>query len=295
MGTMPFEQRIAAFGRSKLHYSVFGSPSRLPDIVLDHGGGGSADDWRAVVPLLAPHGRVISYDRAGMGDSPADGLGCGAPAVSTRLAQLVAHAGVRKPFILVGYSLGGLYARHYAHMHPQDVAGLVLVDATPTAMDIPQPLIKRTLRMVWLIHWMARLGVGTLYLRLFAGKETAEKLARALALIGAPGYVARMREEVGAIAGIQAELARVAPQLRHPALAVVAGAAPRKMTAEEFARVRGLHEQLVQTAPAPLSRQVVVEDASHGTLLGDPRHAAELAHHILAFARSLSPLRSIHT
>ena len=285
---MPASAHIAQLGGSQLHWRVTGESSVLPDIVLDHGGGGSADDWSHVVPLLAAHTRVFSYDRAGMGDSPSDGLGCGAPAVSARLAQLVAHMGVRKPFILAGYSLGGLYARHYAQLHPQDVAGLVLVDTTPTAMEIPQRLIDRAMRMIWLIHWVARSGLGMLVWRL-GGKKTDEaKFRRTLALMGAPGYVQRMREETGAIAGIQAEVARVAPQLRHPTLAVIAGTSRKNMPAEEFARVRGLHEQLAANAPAPLSRLMVVEGANHGTLVGDPQHAAELAGHIIAFATDVA-------
>ena len=77
MNPLPAEERVAVFGPSKIHYRVHGPRSELPEIVLDHGGGGSADDWNLVVPLLAARGRVISYDRAGMGNSPSDGLGCG--------------------------------------------------------------------------------------------------------------------------------------------------------------------------------------------------------------------------
>jgi pimeloyl-ACP methyl ester carboxylesterase len=285
---MPTTTHIADLGGSRLHWRVNGERSELPDIVLDHGGGGSADDWSHVVPILAAQGRVYSYDRAGMGDSPSDGLGCGAPAVSARLAKLIEHAGVRKPFILAGYSLGGLYARHYAQLHPQDVAGLVLVDTTPTALEIPQALIRRAMRMVWLIHWVARSGLGLLVWRMTGRKTDVEKFKRVVALVGAPGYVQRMREETGAIAGIQAEVARVAPQLRHPTLAVIAGVGRKNMSAEEFARVRSLHEQLAQSAPAPLSRLAVVEAANHGTLVSDPRHAAELAAHIMNFARSIN-------
>lgn len=290
MSTIPFEARIAEFGPSKLHYRVSGSASNLPDIVLDHGGGGSADDWNIVAPLLAAHGRVFSYDRAGMGDSPSDGLGCSAPAVSQRLAQWVQHAGVRKPFILVGYSLGGLYARHYAQVHPQDVAALVLVDTTPTAYEVPQRLMRQAMRLLWLLHWIARLGLGMLYWHLKDRKTDKAKFKRAVARIAAPGWVQRMREETGAITEIQAEVARVAPQLRHPTLAVLAGNA-NNMAPEDFARIRGMHDQLAAIAPAPLSRQVVVEGAHHGNLVSNAEYAAQLADHILAFARSLPPIR----
>ncbi len=285
MSTIIGENRLAAFGNTRLHFRVFGTPGDLPDIVLDHGGGGSADDWNALVPLLAAHCRVLSYDRAGMGDSPSDGLGCGAPAVSTRLAQLIEHAGIRKPFILVGYSLGGLYARHYAQMHSQDIAGLVLVDTTPTASPIPPPQIRRVMRLLRVFHWLARSGLGALYLRL--GGKYDVKARRAVVRFAAPDFVPNMSAEMDAIAGIQAEVERVAAALRHPTLAVLAGLKPARMSAEEFAKVRPLHDALAQRAPAPLSRQVVVDSAHHGNLVSDPAHAAQLAEHILAFARSL--------
>lgn len=287
MGEMIIETHVAEFGASRLHYQVSGERGDLPDIVLEHGGGGSADDWNQVVPVLAAQGRVIRYDRAGMGDSPSDGLGCSASAVSTRLAQLVEQAGVRKPFVLVGYSLGGLYARYYAQQHPQDVAALVLVDTTPTALEIPKAKIDQAMRIVAVLHWAARSGVGSLFWYLGGRKTPAEKFKRMVRRLGAPGYLQRMREEMGAIAGIQADVARDAPQLQHPTLALVAGDAPKNMTADEAVRVRGLHEQLAATAPAPLSRMVVVQGANHGTLMSNPQHAAELARQMSAFVRSL--------
>lgn len=285
MASIPSDKRIAAFGQSRLYYRQSGSPSELPDIVLEHGGGGSADDWNALVPLLDAHCRVLSYDRAGMGDSPADGFGCSASAVSKRLAQLVEHADIRKPFILVGYSLGGLYARHYAQAHPQEVAGLVLVDTTPTANEIPLVQIDKVMRLLRVFHWLARSGIASLYLRL-RGKFD-DKARRAVLRFASPDFVPNMKAEMYAIADVQAEVERVAAQLRHPTLAVLAGLKPLRMTAEEFAKVRPLHDALAQIAPAPLSRQVVVDTAHHGNLVNTPEHAALLAEHILAFARSL--------
>jgi pimeloyl-ACP methyl ester carboxylesterase len=288
MSTILPEDRIAEFGHSKLCYRISGKASDLPDFVLEHGGGGSADDWNAVVPLLAAHGRVLSYDRAGMGASASDGLGCGAAVVSDRLAQLVRHVGVRKPFILVGYSRGGLYARHYAQTYPQDVAALVLADASPIGSEVPQHLIRKAMRMLWLLHWAARSGLATLYWHLSGKKIEGRKFRRGVRHIASSGYLATMREELNAITGIHAEVAQVAPTLRHPTLAVITGTAPGKMTAEQFAQVRALHEQLAESAPMPLSRLTVVAGATHSTLVSQPQYAAELAEQTLAFARSLS-------
>lgn len=271
-----------------MRFYVSGERGALPDIVLDHGGGGSADDWSRVLPLLSPHARVLSYDRAGAGDSPMDDAGHGAAAVSARLHKLVDEAQVRKPFILVGYSLGGLYARYYAQEHPQDVAGLVLVDTTPVAMVIPLDKIRHAMRLVWLLHWAVRLGVASFYRKLGGKVGDVEKYERGMRRMAAPHFVDNMRRETAAIAGIQADVGRVAPQLRHPTLAVIASLMPKGTPPDEAARVRGMHEELAAQAPAPLSRLRVVEGSTHSTLMTDQAYAAQLAQHILAFARELA-------
>ncbi|HEY6497412.1 MAG TPA: alpha/beta fold hydrolase, partial [Trebonia sp.] len=46
-----------------------------PAVVLEAGLNNGAGSWRRVMPLLAPHVRVVAYDRAGLGGSaPAPGL-----------------------------------------------------------------------------------------------------------------------------------------------------------------------------------------------------------------------------
>lgn len=83
--------------------------------------------------LIAPFARVCIYDRAGFGWSD--------PAAGTRtqqdmvedLRKLLAAKKLKGPFVLVGHSMGGLYARLYAKQYPADVAAIVLVDATPEA------------------------------------------------------------------------------------------------------------------------------------------------------------------
>jgi pimeloyl-ACP methyl ester carboxylesterase len=46
------------------------------------------------------------------------------------LRNLLQAAGVEPPYVLVGHSMGGMVVRLYAHLHPEEVRGLVLVDAS---------------------------------------------------------------------------------------------------------------------------------------------------------------------
>ena len=46
------------------------------------------------------------------------------------LRALLHNAGIPAPYVLVGNSLGGMNVRLYADQHPEEVAGLVLVDGS---------------------------------------------------------------------------------------------------------------------------------------------------------------------
>src|SRR5688500_6802651 len=49
--------------------------------------------------------------------------------VAARLHALTETLALPTPFIVVGHSLGGFYAQIFARCYPDDVAGVVLIDA----------------------------------------------------------------------------------------------------------------------------------------------------------------------
>lgn len=277
-------------GQSVLHYRSSGKAGDLPDLLMEHGGGGSTNDWSLLEPLLAVHTRVFSYDRAGSGTSPRDDLGRGAAANTQRLSQLVEKLGIKKPFVLVGYSLGGLYARHYAASHPDQVAAVVLLDATPTKLVFKLSEFKRALRVLNVLHWTARSGLATLYWYLSGKKIKRERFQNFVTQMSASTFVPNVREELFAIPGIQIEIANIAEQLTHPALAILAGIMRKGMEPAQALEVRKLHDNLMHDAPSPLSRQIVIAEANHSTLVSDEKHAKTVAVHIAAFLRSLAIL-----
>jgi dienelactone hydrolase len=111
-----------------------------PLVVLESGLGGASKDWQLVQGEIARHTRVCAYDRAGLGQSEPDGqLPHNAGDVSRDLHALLAAMRVERPIVLVGFSIGGLLARHYASAYPNEVQALVLIDPTPpvwTAMTL---------------------------------------------------------------------------------------------------------------------------------------------------------------
>lgn len=105
-----------------------------PTVVIEPGTGLAAvesGEWKAVCDEVAKKARVCLYDRAGLGTSDAAPM---RPRTSRDIARdlhaLLVNAKVPGPYVLVGHSIGGLNVRVFADMYPDDVAGVVLVDAT---------------------------------------------------------------------------------------------------------------------------------------------------------------------
>lgn len=122
------EARLVSIGDRELSISCSGVRTKAT-VVLAAGAGRTAADWNKVEPEIAKFTRVCSYDRAGLGASAKAAKPQSEDEVLLDLHKLLAAAGEKGPFLLVGHSLGGLYVRHYATKFPAEVAGLVLVDS----------------------------------------------------------------------------------------------------------------------------------------------------------------------
>ena len=115
-------------GDHRLHLVCRGSGS--PTVVFDSGLGGSSLDWTLVQPAVASFTRACAYDRAGYAWSDQGPLPRDSENIVRDLEQLLGNGSVAAPYVLVGHSLGGLIAQHFARQNPHRVAGMVLVDAT---------------------------------------------------------------------------------------------------------------------------------------------------------------------
>lgn len=130
-GAAPLGIRYEVSGRAMLlHRSGTGGPP----VVFLAGGGMSGLYYWNVHDLVSEFTTSVLYDRLGLGFSDAVDLPRSGAQVTGDLHELLRVAAVPGPHVLVGHSLGGLYARHYAKRFPDEVAGLVLLD--PTHEDI---------------------------------------------------------------------------------------------------------------------------------------------------------------
>lgn len=101
-----------------------------PTVLLESGFGADAGAWYGVQPELSRTTRVCAYDRAGYGDSDPGPLPRDGASIARDLDQALRAANIQGPYIVVGHSAGGLYARIFAARRPGDIDGLVLLDPT---------------------------------------------------------------------------------------------------------------------------------------------------------------------
>ena len=123
------EHRMISLGDRRLSMDCDGEVGSAT-VVLIAGGGEMAKDWAKVQPAVAKFARVCSYDFAGFGESDkAASKRQSADEVVDDLHGLLNASDEKRPFILVGHSVGGIYARGFVTKYPREVAGLVFVDS----------------------------------------------------------------------------------------------------------------------------------------------------------------------
>lgn len=103
-----------------------------PPVVFIPGSGNTSESFAVVMDEIEAFTQVVGYARPGIGDTgPApctDPRGVAAAAVELRVA--LSRTEVSSPRILVGHSFGALIALAYVAAWPEEVAGVVLDDAS---------------------------------------------------------------------------------------------------------------------------------------------------------------------
>jgi len=134
--------RMVDIGGRRL--AVVSAGSGTPTVILETGLGAESAEWAVVQKDVAAIAQVLRYDRAGRGAS--DPVLAPVPRTADEilddLRALLRRAEIEPPYVLVGHSFGGLLMRLFAHHHPGDVAGLVLVDSMhEDQFDILGPML----------------------------------------------------------------------------------------------------------------------------------------------------------
>jgi pimeloyl-ACP methyl ester carboxylesterase len=139
--------KLVDLGGRKMHLNCAGESS--PTVILDSGLGDTYLSWRKVQPEIAKFTRVCSYDRSGLGYSDPSPRPRTSRVIAEELHELLQAAGVAPPYVMVGHSMGGYDVRLYASMYPQEVMGMVLVDASHPDQENRFPAELKNMEGSW--------------------------------------------------------------------------------------------------------------------------------------------------
>ena len=106
-----------------------------PTVIVLYGLASSMQEWMPMVRRIAAQTQVFIYERRGYGRAPIVGSQRGSQVIVDELAEMLDDLNVEMPYVLVGHSLGAIYAQAFARNHPDKVAGLLLVDPSVEQLD----------------------------------------------------------------------------------------------------------------------------------------------------------------
>lgn len=247
-------------GSHKLHLYCTGEGT--PVVILESGLGGTTNDWRKVQPAVSKFTRVCSYDRAGMGWSEAGPMPRASARFVKELRTVLQNADIPGPYILAGHSLGGIYVRHFARLHPEEVAALVLVDGSheDQVTRLPAPKRSREERAKNLLEKAGQAPeVST---------DPEQKLKR---------HFLAVRSEMLAFSTQSADEIRAAPPL--PPIPIIVLVHGRSATPDGLKIWNELQRDIASRSPH--SKLIQAEDAGHYIQLDDPQLVINSIHELI--------------
>lgn len=125
---MKFEKHTLETSNGKLQYQISGSGK--PHIVLINGGSGPIEGWMKILPEISETSSVFAYNRFGVGGSDKPKEAQDGRTIVHTLREALNKVGFEAPYLLVGHSLGGLYANLFARLYPNEVAGMVFLESS---------------------------------------------------------------------------------------------------------------------------------------------------------------------
>ncbi len=154
----PAPGRLIEVGGHRVHLDCRGSGSIT--VIFESALGGWSLDWARVQEGLPSSVRSCAYDRAGYGWSEPTDDPYGNGRVVRGLRAALDAADARGPYVLVGHSVGGVYAREFAHEYPADIAGMVFVDSSHEQMLRRFPSDSEVVQKTAMLKYLRILRLG---------------------------------------------------------------------------------------------------------------------------------------
>ena len=276
-----------------------------PSVIFESGIGATSQNWARIQEAVSEFAHTVSYDRLGLGWST--------PAVSERIPSKVVSelramlqaAGIAPPYLLVGHSFGGLVARYFAAEYPDEVVGVILVDAMRTDEWPPVDESQRRLlnRGVQLTQWgvpiaysgLARLATMSffcrsgrftkLFTRATGGHSVLERVTSELhkmppavwRIVAAhwsnPAFFRGMTAHIQGVPGTVMEMLDATPIVGMPVVLLTPG-----------------HSKAISTADlrkiGPSAEQMIAEKSGHWVHLDEPELVIEQICKLITVIRS---------
>ena len=232
-----------------------------PTLLLFSGAGVSLDSWAPLYPAIERLGTVLAWNRLGVQGSDAPRRPQPGTAVLAPLRELLGHAGLAPPYVLVGHSMGGLHANLFARLHPDEVAGVLFLEAThPEDGEVlrkHQPQLARAL-------------------------ERVLSLPRRL-------FQRNLQAELDAIPETVRQIAAAGPFPPVPLRVVTGGRSPRGwMLSPAAVAARRAHQQALARL-SPLGSQVMAQASGHFPQLTEPHVVIAALHELVGTVAEHSP------
>ncbi|MBE9156914.1 alpha/beta hydrolase [Nodosilinea sp. LEGE 06152] len=297
---LPSGQLIEINNRS-WHYQIMGKG--YPTVVVDSGTGGSHLDWQLVQPEVAKFTRILTYDRAGLGWSEASSEPRTAEQAVSELRQLLKAVKIEPPYVLVGMSLGGLFTRLFAYEHPEEVAGMVLVDVTHERMyeDAPVEWVKLNKRLEELLPYVLPIMGRTGLLRLLVNFDSLPMAAGifqklpsstrslAKAFYSQTQFAKTFAQESAAVSVSMNQMEQKRQTKSFPDIPLVvlsAGKLDFDITQEVREKLQALHADLANESPQGV--HIVAKESGHIIQLDKPEFVIDAIRQVVEKVRCSS-------
>lgn len=125
---------LLTVGEQTVEYELIGHGR--PCIIFLNGFGASfKPSWNKVVPEIADESTVLLYNRASIGKTSKASVRQTGDVVVATLRELLRILQLEPPYVLVGHSIGGLFANLFARMYPSETQAVVFVDSSSSNSD----------------------------------------------------------------------------------------------------------------------------------------------------------------
>ena len=275
-------------GGFQLHSLVCGQGR--PTVLLEPALGGFTMQYARIQTAASAFTRVLAYDRAGQGWSDVSPKPRTPVNLAGELKAMLEKLNLQPPYILMGHSFGGLVARFYAGFHPEEIAGVILVDSSDVEQYASFPdmdkIVNQTATGVRMLKIASRLGLGKQLTKMSLGSSakefTREDLDTFLTVSSQPKHHETILAEFSQhrfYFGPQSEVPRTLGDT--PLCIITAGnsvSGKGKFGSKTIDQLNALHQKwqkdLLQLSSQ--SEQIVVPGATHLSLILQPDYAAQV-------------------